>query len=255
MRKTSRTFKIVAGVLSIIIIFIVSYYFASNTATENMSNMSDFIDVVYYINLDHREDRKQQFLEEMNKINFPQEKIERISAVYMKDRGHLGCSMSHIKAVERFIASDHNICIIFEDDFEFSQDPETVVSAIQTFFDNNVDFDVCMLSANEYDIQPIPQYDFIKKVNYAATASGYMLTKKIAPILLANFKEGKENLEESYNQNADGSKDQAYDGQYAVDQYWSIIQKTTNWFMFNPKLGKQRSSFSDIMQGNVSYGL
>ena len=50
----------------------------------------DNVDVVYYINIDDRTDRRDQFLEEMNNIGLPSNKIERISAVHEKERGALG---------------------------------------------------------------------------------------------------------------------------------------------------------------------
>ena len=263
-RKTSRLTKVFIGILSILIIFGVSYYFAtiSKTTVEKMSNLSDYIDVAYYINLDHRTDRKEELLGELEKIDFPAEKIERIPAIYMKEKGHLGCSFSHIKTVETFLQSNYQTCFILEDDFEFSQSPEEVKSTIQKLFDSNVDFDLCMLSANVHDEEPIPGYDFIQKINSAATSAGFILTRKFAPILLANLKEGAKKLENSYNERTyitNISKHDPdrfnYDGQYSLDHYWIYIQKENNWFIFEPKLGKQRNSYSDIMEGNVAYNV
>jgi len=266
-RKTSRLTKVFIGILSIVIVFGVSYYFATipkptKPTVEKMSNMGDYVDVAYYINLDHRTDRKEQLLGELEKIEFPSDKIERIPATYLKERGHLGCSFSHIKTVETFLQSNYETCFILEDDFEFSLPPEEVKSTIQKLFDNNVDFDLCMLSANVYDEEPIPEYDFVQKINSAATASGFILTRKFAPILLANLKEGAKKLENSYNERTyitNVSKHDPdrfnYDGQFALDHYWISIQKDNNWFIFKPKLGKQRDSYSDIMEGNVAYNV
>ena len=266
-RKTSRLTKVFIGILSIVIIFGVSYYFATipkstKPTVEKMSNMGDYIDVAYYINLDHRTDRNEQLLGELAKIDFPTEKIERIPATYLKERGHLGASLSHIKTVETFLQSEHNTCIIFEDDFEFSQPPEEVKSTIQKLFEDKVDFDICMLSANVYDEEPLPGYDYIKKINSGATASGFILTRNFAPILLENLKEGAQKLEDSYNERTyitNISKIDPdyfnYNGDFALDHYWISIQSGNNWFIFNPKMGKQRDSYSDIMEGNVAYNV
>ena len=54
------------------------------------------IDIIYYINLDHREDRKTQFLQEMAKAGVPPDKIVRISAVPKPGQGDWGCSLSHL---------------------------------------------------------------------------------------------------------------------------------------------------------------
>ena len=77
---------------------------------------------VYYINLDHRTDRKREFLEEMKKLRIPDSQIERISGIYVKEFGILGCGLSHKKALERFYESGEPYCIIFEDDFRLTLD-------------------------------------------------------------------------------------------------------------------------------------
>jgi GR25 family glycosyltransferase involved in LPS biosynthesis len=265
MRKLSKITKILLCILSVLIIVSVSFYFASTSKktqeklSNNETSMIDNVDVVYYINLDNRPDRNEEFLSEMKKMNFPEDKIVRISAVYEKERGHLGCTLSHIKTLQMFIETDYNNCIVFEDDFEFSKSPEEVNKAFRELFDNEIDFDVCMISGNEYDLRPIEKYPFIEKVHMCLTTSGYMLSKKFAPVLLENFKEGAIKLEESYERKKkEGKKDPndyAYDGQYAIDQHWVSLQEPNNWYIFNPKLGKQRNSYSDIMGGNVKYNV
>ena len=79
---------------------------------------------VYYINIDHRLDRKEQILKELDTVGIASSKIERISAIYKKGFGILGCGLSHKKAVEHFIESKEDYCIIFEDDFVFTMSPD-----------------------------------------------------------------------------------------------------------------------------------
>jgi GR25 family glycosyltransferase involved in LPS biosynthesis len=223
-------------ILFIILILILIFFFRKSISkfTNNV------VDVVYYINLDHRKDRRNLFLTEMKKLNLSPDKIIRIPAVYLKDQGHLGCSLSHIKALEQFIQSGKNTCIIFEDDFEFTvQDPMSYLQKL-----NKIDYDVVMLASNE--ISTTKYNDFLKKVNMATTASGYLVTKQFAPMLLQNFKEGAVLLEKTYQSGA-------YKGEYAVDQYWFNLQQQNKFYVFTPKLGQQRDSYSDIQQGNVSY--
>ena len=214
------------------------------------SDPYDTIDVVYYINLDHRTDRNAEFLEEMNKIGYPFDKIVRISAVYKPKQGDLGCSMSHIKTLDEFIKSPHKNCIVFEDDFEFSQNKEDVQTAFSNLAENNVSYDVCMLSANVHGSDLTnTEYPFIKKVENAQTASGYMVSKSFAPVLLQNYKEGAQLLQSGYdNGSPDGPN-------HCVDQYWKHLQPHSNWYLFNEKLGKQRKSHSDIQGGVMDYGV
>jgi len=210
----------------------------------------DTIDAVYYINLDHRTDRNAEFLEEMNKIGFPSDKIVRISAVHKPKQGDLGCSMSHIKTLDEFINSPHQNCIIFEDDFEFSQNKEYVQTAFSNLSENQVPYDVCMLSANVHETGLTDtSYPFIKKVENAQTTAGYMVSKSFAPTLLQNYKEGAQLLQSGYN---NGSPDGP---NHCIDQYWKRLQPSTNWYLFNEKLGKQRKSHSDIQGGVMDYGV
>jgi GR25 family glycosyltransferase involved in LPS biosynthesis len=215
------------------------------TPNDNNNNWFNYIDVIYYINLDHRSDRNQLFLNEMSKMNVPKNKIVRISGVYKKNQGELGCSASHIIALTKFQKSSFNNCIIFEDDFEFTKNLNLINKAFKEFFTNNIDWNVCCLSANIIYQENIG-YNYINKVTSTQTTSGYMVNKKYNNILLENYKEGYELLLKSY----DKGKSDHIQGPYCLDQYWKKIQHD-NWFVFNPKLGKQRNSDSDIQGGFV----
>ena len=204
---------------------------------ENHS-LNHFIDVIYYINLDERTDRKEQFLAEMDKINFSKNKIIRIAGT-KTENGHIGCSLSHIKAVSEFIASGKLNCIIFEDDFEFTADPIHIKHAFSDFIANHVQYDICMLSGNVVEQEMSHKYYFLNKILNAQTASGYMLNRNFAETLLENFNAGSSLLSQN-------PKDHP---KYAIDQYWKVLQPKSRWYIFNPKLGKQRNSYSNIQGG------
>lgn len=232
---------IIIFILFIIYLIIIN----TNNTNKNIYNWSNYVDVIYYINLDHRSDRKELFLNEMAKMNVPNNKIVRISGIYKKDQGDLGCSASHIIALTKFQESSYNTCIVFEDDFEFTQDLNHINNAFQEFFTNNINWNVCCLSANIIYQESIG-YNFINKVTCTQTASSYMVNKNYNYILLDNYKEGYEKLLKSYKE----GKSDKLQGPYCIDQYWKSLQHD-NWFVFNPKLGKQRNSDSDIQGGFV----
>jgi glycosyl transferase family 25 len=204
-----------------------------------------YIDIIYYINLDNRQDRNIEFINEMEKINFPKNKINRFSAIYDK-HGDIGCSYSHINTLKEFIHSNHNICIIFEDDFEFLFDKYYINNQINYIFENNIEFDIIMLSGNENSVIPTI-YNNLNKVIDVQTASSYMINKKFAKILINNFINGSILLSESYKANKPNPN------LYAIDMYWKLLQPNNNWFIFNPKLGKQRKSYSSIENKIVDY--
>ena len=222
-------------ILLLLLILIPIFFQKNNEKFTKIEPVYDNIDIVYYINLNYRTDRKESFLSNMEKIDFPQEKIKRIEAI-KNDRGEIGCSRSHILALTEFINSNYNNCIIFEDDFIFKESPETVKLNLQKLFDNKVDYDVVMLSGAIYNAEYTP-YDFLYKVKNGQTTSGYLVSKKFAKTLLDNFIEGEKLL---------SSHDRSKYGNYAIDQYWKKLQPNNNWYVFHPTLGKQMPSYSDI---------
>ena len=199
------------------------------------------IDIIYFINLNHRTDRLNQILNELDKMNINREKIIRVEAVYVKDYGALGCSMSHCIAMEHFINTDNNInnAIILEDDFQFTQDINTVNNLLNSFFNNKIDYDVLLLSSNTLK-EETTEYDFITKIIDAQTTSGYCLNKKFAPMLLENFKESVANL-------------QQHKRGYCCDINWKKLQPKYNWYCLKPKIGQQRLSYSDIERRVTEY--
>jgi len=211
--------------------------------------MNQYVDAIYYINLDHRTDRNEECLAEFQKMGISSEKIVRIPAIRKEGQGDLGCSLSHIKALETFLASPHQNCIVLEDDFTFIEDISTVDTVLTQFFTKGVEYDVCLLSANtEAVVEDHPEHPFLKKVIKAYTASGYMLSRQFANILLDNFKEGAALLDHYYKEND-------ISGRFTcmLDVYWRKLQPSSRWYIFCPKFGKQRPSWSDIQNHFEDY--
>jgi len=211
------------------------------TDIKNLININKYIDVIYYINLDHRKDRNEQLLNELKKTDIQENKIVRISAVRDISNGSLGCSKSHIKVLQQFMNSNYNNCLILEDDFGFSQKSDVINSLFNKFFTNNINYDVLMLSSNTLK-EKKTQYDFINKVLNAQTTSGYIVTKQYAAILLKNYIEGSNLLEDTNDRPT-----------YSIDIHWKKLQADNNWYVFNPKIGYQIESYSDIENKTTNY--
>ena len=208
------------------------------------NDIYDKIDIIYYINLKERKDRNEEFLEEMKKIEFPTNKIKRIDAI-KHTRGEIGCSYSHIKTLREFISSPYNNCIIFEDDFSFKISKDEFKNLLNKVFTNNIDYDIIMLSCNI--VSKIPSnYNFLDKLIEGQTTAGYLLSKKFAQKLLDNYIEGVILLESNtvYKYTM-----------YGLDQYWKKLQPDNNWYIFNPIIGYQRESYSDIHKVVVNYNV
>ena len=211
----------------------------------------NYIDKIYYINLDHRPDRNSEFLKCMEDLNVVPEKIQRIPAIHVPNLGALGCTRSHILTLEAFMASESNIAMICEDDFIY-KNKETFMSDITKFFETGLDFDILQLSynTNQYNNCIVykaidTKYDFIKQAETTITSSSYIITKKFAPKLLENFKESAHLLAESGKATH----------KYCLDIYWNILKPISLWYLMYPPISYQRSSHSDVENTYVTYNV
>jgi len=197
------------------------------------------ISYAFYINLDKREDRRKQIEEECRRMEI---NIERFPAIE-RSGGILGCSLSHLAVLKK--ARDLNLSnvLIFEDDFEFIVNKETFTTQLKTFFQSKIDYDVLFLS---YHIRggTEPINETVSRSADIQSASGYIVHQKFYDKLIENLEEGYKLLE--------GTNQYSL---YANDQYWKSLQKTHNFLYFNTRIGKQRPSFSDLLQCYVDYGV
>jgi hypothetical protein len=249
MKKTA---KIVIWVILAFSIFVLGYhYLYGHFIKEGIDHeWHEYVDVIYYINLDSREDRKSEFLEEMKRMHVPDEKIVRISAVNKPGQGDWGCSLSHLITMQQFIDSGLDNCIVFEDDFIFKQDLKTLNTTFREVLESVRNYDVIMLSGNVVESKPT-EHAYLEKILDAQTTSGYMVNKHFAPILLQNYRDGAKLIEQSYRI----GKSDALQGPFCIDQYWKRLQPQSNWYIFSPKIGLQRESHSDIQGGVINPGV
>jgi hypothetical protein len=209
----------------------------------------DNIDKVYYINLDYRVDRRQNITSWLEKSKMSSEKIERIDAVYIPGRAHIACGLSHIKAIESFLNSGHKNCIIFEDDFE-PLDISTFWDNFQKVFNDKIEYDVIMCSFNDRAVEYEPgPTNYLIKLKHTFTASGYLITREFAPVVLECLKEAHAlAIEEEERTRVKTHK-------YMNDIYWCKLMPVSRWYSFNPRIGKQYPNYSDLQGHYVDYGV
>lgn len=206
----------------------------------------EHIDAILYINLSHRKDRNTHILNQITtNLCTDNYKIHRIDAIYKPNIGILGCTLSHIKALEYFREHpEWNNCLIFEDDFTFKSN--NIIENndnIRQIFTDFSDYDCFLLSTNPiFAKYQNTHIENIKKTLYSQTASGYIISKQFINSLIENLKEAANFLEnigrQSWNSN---------------DIYWSRLQPISKWYMFIPSLGYQVDSYSDVENKDVSY--
>lgn len=194
--------------------------------------MSNHIDKIFYINLDKREDRRSEIENELKNYGL-YHKVDRIAAFHTPGQGILGCTMSHLQAIKLAKECNYSNVLILEDDFQFTVSKEEFENQLQLFFENNIEYDVCMIS---YLLQrsETTKFSFLTKVMEAQTASGYIIHSAFYDKMIQLYEWAVPLLAQT-NQHWN----------YANDQCWKKLQPTANWYCFTNRCGKQRPGYSD----------
>ena len=200
--------------------------------------MSRSIDKIMYINLEKRTDRKEEIEKELQDKNLHFERFPAIQTA----QGCIGCSLSHLQVLKLAKEKGYSNILILEDDFMFVVDKAELESNLEHFFSLQLPYDVCMLSYNMQQSEPIPDSTYVGKVLEAQTASGYIVHSRYYDTLIQLWESSVISLEQT--------------GQhwiYALDQIWKYLQRKDNWYYFTKRLGKQRPSWSDLGNSFADY--
>jgi GR25 family glycosyltransferase involved in LPS biosynthesis len=201
---------------------------------------------VVYINLDERNDRNEHFLQEIAKLRL---KIQphRVPAIKLKE-GAIGCSMSHIKALEYAKKEGWPYVLICEDDITFTNPEQLIISLFKTLKQessesNTLLWDVLLIAANNWP--PFKQqYENCIRVTNSCSATGYIVRQHYYDTLLQNYKEGVK----LFIQNTDKKH------LYALDVWWKKLQIRDRWWMLTPATVSQwEQNYSNIENTVVSY--
>ena len=203
--------------------------------------MWEFVDKIIYINLDHREDRRQIMQKLFQEGSIPSEKIERFSAI-KHEIGAIGCTLSHISVLK--LAKDHKWknLLIMEDDVEwvdFQANYEKLEKIITETFD------VCMLGGLYSENTNL-------RVKKTFGAHAYIVKNHYYDILLDNLQEA---LSKRLNVNVSlfpmQTKKQRYNDlvksrhEYSSDIYWWKLQEKDMWIAIIPSMCIQSITYSD----------
>lgn len=242
MRATNVHIIIMLSFVLVIAITQVCHYDKKSEKQEINKN----VESIYYINLEKRKDRKEEFLNNFHPND--ESKITRIRGHYYPENGAVGCLMSHITALNNALNDNNDNILICEDDFVI-KDMNYCNKMLELFFDNieNNKWDVIMLGENTYDSKDTGietgNHEKIIKILGSQTTSGYLIKKKYIPRLLKIY-------ENDMNKYVKTGKW----GNYYVDQSWKVLQKTDNWYSFCPPVGIQSGSLSDVETGLPKVG-
>ena len=198
----------------------------------------DHVDAIIYINLDHRTDRREHIENEIKKIDPTLSKTHRFSAEYIPENGALGCSVSHIKALEMcFQHPEWERCLILEDDFTFvSSDPIECNNQLVELSTAFPQFDVLLLAFGHNDfVSYETDVPHVRRVHSSQTTSGYIVHKGYMGILLNNFRLSSDILR---------NRGKCHEG--CLDQYWKRLMPHGSWYSYHKRIGYQYANHSDI---------
>lgn len=198
----------------------------------------DWKNHVFYINLDHRTDRKERVLTELYKIGIATP--ERFPAVKMA-AGNIGCTLSHIRCIELAKARGWPQVLICEDDITF-MDPTTFLTSLGKFWESGIPWDVLVLGGNNCPPFSVVS-DYCVRVQNVQTTTGYIVKKEYYDVLLANFKEGLDRL----------LREPAKKKQFSIDIWWKHLQQQDRWFLLTPLTVVQCYDYSDIEEKVTDY--
>jgi len=198
--------------------------------------MASKIDKIFYINLDRRTDRRDLIEMDLAKLELVAERF--VGIPY--EPGIVGCGKSHLAVMKLAKERGYKNVLILEDDFTFLVSKEELDVALEKFFSNVKDYDVCMLCGQNMSVTPLTSG--LSKVIEASNASAYIINGAYLDTLIALYEEALPLLEQTGKHWI-----------YANDQVWKVLQRKDNWLCFNPRLGKQRSGYSDNAKAFMDY--
>ena len=218
----------------------------------------------FYINLEHRRDRREAIEATLQRAQIPYERIEALNPRLPEHQGLLegcwdrsicpgqvGCQLSHLAALRRAMDADWDHVAIFEDDFEWQPfvRPDMVQAAVAEAMELVPHWDVIGLSFNvqketlmDLRVRFAPdRWAALTRIQDAHTTGAYIARRSVIAQIHQAFSPENCQVRKDYGT--------------AIDTCWKPLQRIGTWLAFEPQPGTQRRSFSDIEQRDVFYGL
>ena len=193
---------------------------------------------MYYINLEHRTDRKDHLIKEFATLGL--KSATRFNAI-RNQNGAIGCTLSHIKVLQDAKKNCLPYVMIVEDDIQFTN-PELFKNQINGLLQSGESWDVILIAGNN-----LPPYkkinDFCVQVAQCQTTTGYIAKADYYDTLINNMKEGLVKL----------MKEPHRHFLYAIDKYWFFLQQRDKWLLVTPLTVVQRVDYSDIERRMTNY--
>lgn len=202
----------------------------------------NIVDRVVFINLKKRKDRLTRITKQLKKLGLTAEKIVRLDAI-KHEKGYIGCTQSHIAALEMARDNGWERVLILEDDFSFNESQKNYDNLNRYFAAlPQINWQVAFLAANYRRVTPLKSVDYIVRANFAWCACAYIVNHRYYTTLIENYREA---LQAQLQGGAQA--------QYALDVHWNSLMQQDLWLGVFPNAGAQRLDKSDIENRTVDY--
>lgn len=198
--------------------------------------LKNYVDQVYVINLDRREERWDHVKSQLETYNI---EAERFSAVDGYEhpkrnevgisRGELGCSLSHKQVLEDAKENDYGSICVFEDDIIFE---DGFKWRFEEYYDQLPDdWGFVYLGGNDIELS-----DYSENVRVAErvlTTHSYLIQRKM-------YKRVLDKIENNGFSNP-------------VDNVYGRLQRDETFYIFKPNIVIQKACYSDVREGFRNY--
>ncbi len=196
------------------------------------------LDGIIYINLDHRLDRNQQILSELNRLGVNPQKFHRLCGVYDQYNGIKGCLLSHIQALTLAEEKRWKKVLILEDDVFFVGGAEAIEKQLSKFFHESQEkWDVFFLGGTYHEFNETSWEGFIR-IQGSCCAHAYVVAGDYLEKLKACFASAYELIKEHLFKNQSLS--------YPLDTVWKVLQREDRWYAGKEQFAFQSVGASDI---------
>lgn len=192
--------------------------------------MWEFIDKIVYINLDHRQDRRDIMTKFFEKGQIPLEKVQRFSAIKQKE-GDLGCTMSHTAVLELAKRNGWKNVLILEDDLEWLNFEEGYKQLEDLV--SKPDWNVIMLTGWYKDFK-------FPRIYSAANTGAYLVNSNYYDILLSNRRNAIR-CKTSWVKFTTSAP-----WKWNTDVGWCNLMRRDVWYGIYPCICCQTNTYSDI---------
>lgn len=193
---------------------------------------------VFYINLDHRTERRAHIEAEFAKLDLT--RFTRVRAT-LDENGALGCAKSHLGILLSWTQKSDRLLMICEDDCTFLVDRKALDHLVNAFA-NDPRLDVICLAFNARNgITVTPEFMITSDTQ---TTSCYIVKTHVINELTLS-------AEKSVTLLAQGLPEQ----KAAIDVVWKEVQRHVCFAIPNKRAAIQYESYSDVQKTKTSYNV